>query len=61
METKKNSQNEANKRWQAQNKEHSRYLKDRSAARSFIRNKSTADDLEELLNLITERKKQLDS
>ena len=56
---KTNRQNEANKKWQNANKEHSRYLKDRTAARSFIRNKSTEDDLIELLQLIQERKREL--
>lgn len=59
MEESKNSQTEANKRWQEQNKEKAKYLSDRSRARSFIRNKATLEDLEELENLIAERKKEL--
>lgn len=54
-----NPQNEANKKWQQKNKEHSNYLKDRSKARSFIRNKATEEDLKELEQLIEERRKQL--
>ncbi|AYE35716.1 hypothetical protein [Clostridium septicum] len=54
-----NKQTEANKRWQEKNKEHSNYLKDRSKARSFIRNKATEEDLKELDELISERRKQL--
>lgn len=49
-------QNEYNKRWQEKNKEKSRYLKDRSTARSFIKNKATKEDLEELEQLIKQRK-----
>ncbi|MFK5676041.1 hypothetical protein [Ligilactobacillus sp. LYQ60] len=50
----------ANKKWNQNNKERIRYLNARSAARGFIRNKATADDLDELLSLIDERKKQLE-
>ena len=59
MEEKKNPQTEANKRWQEQNKEKAKYLSNRSRARSFIKNQSTLEDLEELENLIAERKKEL--
>lgn len=54
-----NKQNEANKRWQQKNKEHANYLKDRSKARSFIKNKATGEDLEELKELIIIRSKEL--
>lgn len=54
-----NKQNEANKRWQQKNKEHANYLKDRSKARSFIKNKATGEDLEELKELIITRSKDL--
>lgn len=40
-------QMEANKRWEAKNKEYSNYLKQRSAARSFIKNKASKEDIEE--------------
>lgn len=53
------AQTEANKRWQEKNKEYSNYLKSRSTARSFIRNKATIEDLEELEKLIEDRRKQL--
>lgn len=49
------SQTQANKRWQAKNKEYSNYLKSKSTARSFIRNKATSADIEELKSLISER------
>lgn len=49
------NQNEANKKWQQKNKEHANYLKDRSKARSFIRNKAAEEDLKELLDLINDK------
>lgn len=53
------TQAEANRRWEQKNKEHANYLKSRSAARSFVRNKAQLDDLNELEQLIEERKKAL--
>ncbi len=50
----------ANKKWQDQNKEHSNYLKSRSACRSFIRNRATAEDLIELEVMIMERRQLLE-
>ena len=41
------------------NKERAKYLSDRSRTRSFIRNKATIEDLDELKELITNRKKEL--
>lgn len=55
----KNSQTEANKKWQQKNKEYSNYLKARSTARGFIKNRATKEDLEEFEQLIAERRKQL--
>jgi len=52
----KNKQTEANKRWQEKNREKSRYLRNRSAARSFLRKQATVDDLDEMENLIIERR-----
>lgn len=54
-----NAQTEANKRWQEKNKEYNKYLKARSAARGFIRNRATNEDLDELQNLINERRKEI--
>ena len=54
------AQTEANKRWQEKNKEHSNYLKSRSSARGFIKNKATIEDLEELENLMKIRRKEID-
>ncbi|MDF7637129.1 hypothetical protein PT274_02455 [Leuconostocaceae bacterium ESL0958] len=52
------AQNEANKRWAAKNKEHKKYLNYRSTSRSFIRKLATKDDLNELEQLIKERRSQ---
>jgi len=49
---------EANKRWRESSpeaKEHSNYLKSRSAARSFIRTKSTLEDIKEMEKMLNER------
>lgn len=51
----------ANKKWQQDNKERAKYLSDRSRARSFIRNKANADDLDELGRLIAERRQELNN
>lgn len=53
------AQKRADDKWRKNNKDHANYLRSRSAARSFIRNKATEEDLKELLNLIDERKKSL--
>ncbi|AIS61373.1 hypothetical protein FQS07_08590 [Listeria innocua] len=54
--TTSDAQLKANKAWQDKNKEHANYLKSRSAARSFIKNKATLEDLKELEKLIIEGK-----
>ena len=55
----KNNQTEANKKWQAKNKERAKYLSDRSRARSFIRNQAQLEDLEEFRRLLDERELNL--
>lgn len=50
-----------NKRWQEKNKDYSNYLKARSSARGFIRNKATDEDLKELEQLIKERRTVLNA
>lgn len=52
-------QTEANKKWQDKNRERTRYLRDRSTARSFIKNKATLEDIEELKQLISIREQLL--
>lgn len=54
-ESKNKKQMEYNKKWQAANRDHSNYLKNRSAARSFIRKKAKIEDLRELQKLIHEK------
>lgn len=53
------TQTEANKKWQEKNRERTRYLRNRSASRNFIKKQSNKEDLEELLQLIEERKIEL--
>lgn len=50
---------EADKRWNEKNKEHRNYLSQRSAAKSFIRNRAKLDDLENLEEMIKEKREQL--
>lgn len=50
------AQTKATKKWNENNREHRNYLSKRSSARSFIRNHATVDDLNELEELIKEKK-----
>lgn len=61
MEDKKKEydQQEYNRKYAEKNKDHVNYLKARTAARSFIKNKSTQEDLEELKALIQNRENEL--
>ena len=55
-------QQAANKKWRESDpkiKEHSNYLKMRSAARSFIRNRATMEDIEEMGKMLNERESLL--
>lgn len=54
-----NNQTEANKKWQEKNREHARYLRNRSTSRSFLKKQATPEDIEEMEKLIAERKKFL--
>lgn len=56
---KKSKQTIANQNWEKKNKEYASYLKSRSSARSFIRNKATLEDIEELRKLINEREEKI--
>ncbi|KRM19329.1 hypothetical protein FC40_GL000256 [Ligilactobacillus hayakitensis DSM 18933 = JCM 14209] len=53
------AQKRASRRWNAKNREHRSYLTSRSSARSFIRNKATLADLDELQGLIDTKRQQL--
>lgn len=59
MKMPKNPQTEANKRWQEKNKERAKYTSARSRARSFIKNSALEEDLDEFIELISERKQLL--
>lgn len=50
---------EADKKWKDANRERRNYLSGRGAARSFIRNKATLEDLDELTKLIEERRDKI--
>jgi hypothetical protein len=52
------AQLKASRKWQEKNKEHMNYIRKRSAARGFLKI-AQMEDLEELENLIAERKKDL--
>lgn len=56
---KNNNQTEANKKWQEKNRERTRYLRNRSTTRSFLKNQATLEDIEELEVLLNERKETL--
>lgn len=58
---KNSGQTEANKKWQEKNREYTRYLNARSAARGFIRNRATLEDLRELRSMIDEKEKELNT
>lgn len=51
----------ANKKWDEENKARKQYLNTRSVARNFIKKRATSDDIEELSQLLNERKKELNS
>ncbi len=57
MEEKKNQQTEANKRWQEENRDKARYLRNRSTARNFYKKQATKEDIEEVEKIIAERKR----
>ena len=47
------------KKWNEKNRQHRNYLSNRSSARSFIKNKATIDDINELKQLIKLRQVKL--
>ena len=49
------AQRNADKRWREKNIDYANYLKNRTSARCFIRNKATLEDIEELKALMKER------
>ena len=53
------SQIKANKKWNEAKRERANYMRGKSSAKSFIRNKATLEDLEKIENLIIERNNNL--
>ena len=49
------AQRNADKRWREKNRDYANYLKNRTSARCFIRNKATLEDIEKLKALMKER------
>lgn len=49
----------ANKKWNKNNKERVQYINKRSAAKSFILNLATEEDLENIKQYVADREKQL--
>lgn len=46
----------ANSKWVSKNKEHAKYLSDRSRSRSFIKKQATLEDIKEFEQLLSDRK-----
>lgn len=53
------AQQRAIKNWDKKNREKSNYIKSKSATKSFIKNKATKEDLEELIQLINDKIQEL--
>ncbi|KRK63768.1 hypothetical protein FC72_GL001169 [Companilactobacillus tucceti DSM 20183] len=53
------AQRRANEKWHRNNRERANYIAMRSSARSFIRKKSTLDDLDGLEEIIRKRREEL--
>ena len=53
------AQRNADKRWREKNRDYANYLKNRTSARCFIRNRATLEDIEELKALMEERAEAL--
>ena len=53
------AQRNADKRWREKNRDHANYLRNRTSARRFIRNRATLEDIEELKLLMEEREEAL--
>ena len=53
------AQKRAKQKYREKNRERTNYLNARTTSRSFIRNKATKEDLQELKELIKEREERL--
>lgn len=49
----------ANRKWDEKNKERTSYLKSRSSAKSFIKNRATKEDIEMLKEVMKKRLEEL--
>ncbi|WP_334352175.1 hypothetical protein [Companilactobacillus sp. HBUAS56257] len=49
----------ANKKWDEKNRERTSYLRSRSSAKSFIKNKATKEDIDMLKEVIKKRLEEL--
>ena len=54
------AQKKASKKWDEKNKVRKLYINKRSTARSFIKKLATAEDLDELQQLIDERRNEVE-
>ena len=61
MQEKKTSEAQvsASRRWEKANPERARYIRYRTGARCFLRNHATLEDLEEVEELVKERRENL--
>ena len=59
MEAVTAKQTEYNKKWQEKNRERTKYLRNRSTTRSFIRSQATLQDIQEIEQLISARKESI--
>ncbi len=61
MTSKKTSEAQVNasRRWEQRNPERAKYIRYRTGARNFLRNHATEEDLQEMEQLIKERREKL--
>lgn len=61
MANKKTSESQVNasRRWEQRNPERAKYIRYRTGARNFLRNHATEEDLQEMEQLIKERREKL--
>ena len=61
MANKKTSESQVNasRRWEQRNPERAKYIRYRTGARNFLRNHATEEDLQEMEQLIKERREIL--
>ncbi|MGY3725701.1 hypothetical protein SAMN05421767_1063 [Granulicatella balaenopterae] len=54
------AQKKASKKWEAKNREYKNYIVKRSTTRNFIKKSATLEDLEEIVQLVAERREVLE-